>query len=193
MERHLLEHEQHGGKSLLNPPGFPRTSRKLPHANRSAIHLGIYRKRHLPRESHLHTTPTPKFVRSRTKIPENIIPIQQKCNPNTRVIHMEGFSVRDNLLAKILHIFAFRKGLKVLPFDDVNNITDDVTNHVVKDLHKGNFSRRRFNIVSKQFVMRDKIVNKYTHPNTTMVVSVGDPVEHFSHNATKFCFQKSKH
>ena len=121
----------------------------------------------------------PKFIATKTKIPEEIKPMVKKCNVKTDVLHMEGFSVRDNLLSKILHIVAFRKGLKVLPFDDVTNITDDVTSHVVQDLHPGNFSRRRFNIISKQFMMRDQGVYKYTHPNTTMVVSVGDPVEHF--------------
>ena len=36
-----------------------------------------------------------------------------------------------------------------------------------------------FNIISKQFVLGDKGINKYTHRNMTVIMSLGDPVEHF--------------
>ena len=110
---------------------------------------------------------------------KNTIQMQPNCRPKIDIVHLEGFSTKDNPLTKILHIFALRKKLKVLPFGDSSNITDDVTSHMLEDKIPSIGTGNSFNIISKQFVLGDKGINKYTHRNMTVIMSLGDPVEHF--------------
>ena len=121
------------------------------------------------------------FVASRIVKPKNKthVQMQPNCIPNIDIVHLEGFSTKDNPLTKILHIFALRKKLKVLPFNDLSNITDDVTSHMLGGEIPSIGTGNSFNIISKQFVLGDKGINKYAHRNMTVIMSLGDPVEHF--------------
>ena len=121
------------------------------------------------------------FVASRIVKAKNKTNIQMQphCSPKIDIVHLEGFSTKDNIFSKILHTFALRKKLKVLPFSDLSNITDDVTSHMLQHKLQQIGTGSSFNIISKQFVLGDEGIKKYTHRNMTMVVSLGDPVEQF--------------
>ena len=101
-----------------------------------------------------------------------------KCNPKSKIIHMEGYS-NDGLLSKLLFTFALRHKLSVLPFNDAK---DHLVTDVVMDqmLHlKLPTSNTQFDIISKQFVLNDGSIKQYSDPHSTIIMSIGDPAEHY--------------
>ncbi len=92
-----------------------------------------------------------------------------QCRLHTRVIHMEEFSLDNSHLTKLLYQFALRHCLDVLPFNDLTNVTDHVTSHMIHHELPTNVSGYKFHIIAKQFILGDDSITAYAYPDAVKV------------------------